>query len=49
MQYVAISVSDAVSAFGHGRVREGLGRLWDKNNLISLWASIEEWKDAGRI
>lgn len=49
MQYAAISVSDAVSAFRRGRMREGFGRLWDRNNLISLWASVEEWKDAGRI
>ncbi|MFQ5957397.1 MAG: radical SAM protein [Candidatus Brocadiales bacterium] len=49
MQYVAISVSDAFSAFRNGRMGEGLGRLWDRNNLISVWASIEEWRDAGRI
>ncbi|MFQ5862369.1 MAG: radical SAM/SPASM domain-containing protein [Candidatus Brocadiales bacterium] len=49
MQYVAISVSDAGSAFRKGRIREGLGKLWDRNNLTSLWASIEEWRDAGRI
>ncbi len=49
MQYVAISVSDAVYAFRDGRIREGLGRLWDRNNLISLRASVEEWRYAGRI
>lgn len=49
MQYVAISVSDAVASFSNGGVIEGLRRLWDVNNLISLWASVEEWKDGGRI
>lgn len=49
MQYVAISISDAFHAFRHGRVVEGLRKLCDRNNLISLWASMEEWRDAGRI
>jgi MoaA/NifB/PqqE/SkfB family radical SAM enzyme len=49
MQYIAISVSDAIADFRGGRIAEGLGRLWDGKNLISLWASVEEWKAGGRI
>ncbi len=49
MQYVAISISDALADFRTGRVIEGLKRLLDSNNLISLWASVEEWRAGGRI
>jgi MoaA/NifB/PqqE/SkfB family radical SAM enzyme len=49
MQYVAISVSDAVADFRTGRLKEGLKRLLNRNNLISLWASVEEWRAGGRI
>jgi len=49
MQYIAISISDALADFRGGRPKEGLGRLLDGNNLISLWASVEEWRTGGRI
>ena len=49
MQYIAISISDALADFRMGRVTEGLKRLMDSNNLISLWASVEEWRAGGRI
>ncbi len=49
MQYIAISISDALADFRKGQVTEGLKRLLDSNNLISLWASVEEWKAGGRI
>ncbi|MFN3467121.1 MAG: radical SAM protein, partial [Candidatus Brocadiales bacterium] len=49
MQYIAISISDALADFRSGRVIEGLKRLLDSNNLISLWASVEEWRAGGRI
>ncbi|HHT9131652.1 MAG TPA: radical SAM protein [Candidatus Tripitaka californicus] len=49
MQYIAISVSDALADFRGGRLKGGIGRLLDGNNLISLWASVEEWRTGGRI
>ncbi|HHT9119807.1 MAG TPA: radical SAM protein [Candidatus Hypogeohydataceae bacterium YC41] len=49
MQYIAISISDALEDFREGRVTRGFDRLLDRKNLISFWASVEEWRAGGRI
>jgi MoaA/NifB/PqqE/SkfB family radical SAM enzyme len=44
LQHVAISVSDSVQALRKGRVGEAAGRLFTRNNLVSIRSVMEEGK-----